>query len=344
MATEKVLLTGVTGFLGSHTAIQLLDKGYVVTGTLRTMNRAKEIEAVIARYTKNIDNLNFAEADLLDAGVWNELTKGKDFVQHIASPFPRELPKHEDDLIIPAKNGTLNVLKAAALNNVKRVVLTSSSGAIIYGKPKGQESNTYTENDWTDYLNKQDTTPYFRSKTIAEKAAWDFIKSEGSDMELVTICPGAILGPVLEKDFGTSANIVIKTMDGSSPAIPKIGFDMVDVRSVADLHVRAMEIKEAANQRFVGSAGFMSFKEVADTLRQAYPGWKIPGKSLPDFMVKLISNFEKSLKPILIDLGKERKVDNTKARTILNWEPIGTKEAVLACATSVIEQGILAKK
>ncbi|GAA4270890.1 aldehyde reductase [Aquimarina gracilis] len=341
MKKKKVLLTGVTGFLGSHTAIQLLNKGYEVTGTLRDMKRADEIGEVIAKSTSNIANLNFAKADLMDQKVWHDLTKEKDYVLHIASPFPRELPKHEDELIVPAMNGTLNILKASAKANVKRVVLTSSSGAIVYGREKSKRNGVYNENDWTDVSNKKDSTPYFRSKTIAEQAAWEFIRNNGNGLELTTICPGAILGPVLEKDFGTSANIVIKTMDGSSPALPNLGFDMVDVRSVADLHIKAMESTEAAGERFIGSAGFLTFKEVAAILREKYPDKKIPKTSLPNFAVRLFSNIDKTLKPILIDLGVERKVDNSKAKKILNWQPIPNQEAVLACAQSVVNLGLV---
>ncbi len=345
MTKRKVLLTGVTGFIGSHTTIQLLEKGYEVIGTMRNLKRATEIKSVIAQHTSNIDQLSFSEADLMDKDVWNDLMKDIDFVQHIASPFPRTLPKNDNELIIPAKNGTLNVLKAAAKNGIKRVVLTSSTGAIIYGKPKGQESGIFNENNWTDITNKKDSTPYFRSKTIAEQAAWDFIKQDNSVLELTTICPGAVLGPVLgpvlEKDFGTSANIVIKALDGSTPAVPKIGFDVVDVRSVAELHVLAMENPKAANERFVGSAGYLKFEDIATILRAAYPKRNVPRRTLPNFAVRLFANFETSLKPVLLDLGTERKVNNTKARRLLHWQPIDNKEAVLACAESVIQQGIL---
>lgn len=339
--SARVLLTGVTGFLGSHTTIQLLEKGYQVVGTLRNKARMAEIKAVIAQHTNHIEQLTFAEADLLDEAVWMKLMQDIDFVQHIASPFPSVLPKNEDELIVPAKKGTLSILKAAAQNGVKRVVVTSSSGAIVYGKSLNERNRTFTENDWTDETNKKDSTPYFRSKTIAEKAAWAFIEKDNSGLELTTVCPGAILGPVLEKDFGSSANIVIKTMDGSSPVVPKIGFDTVDVRSVADLLIKAMELPQAANQRYIGSAGFMTFQEVAKTLKAAYPDRKIPTGMLPNFFVKLYSNIEPSLKPILIDLGVQRKVDNTKAKQELGWQPIDNKEAVLSCAESLIALGIV---
>lgn len=338
---SKVLLTGVTGFIGSHTTIQLLEKGYEVVGTMRNLDRADDIKKVIAKHTDHIDKLTFAQANLTDADVWSDLMKGVDYVQHIASPFPRGLPKHEDDLIIPAKKGTLNVLKAAAANGVKRVILTSSSAAIAYGKDKDKRTSTFTEKDWTDVNNKKDTTPYMRSKTIAEKAAWDFIKNDASGMELTVICPVAVLGPVLEKDFGTSANIVIKAMNGSSPAVPKLAFSIVDVRSIADANIKAMEVPAAANERFVCSAGLLTFKEIADILSAKYPNKKVPKGVLPNFAVRLLAQIDKTLQPVLINLGVQRTLDSSKAKSLLNWQPIDEKEAVLSCAESVVKLGLV---
>lgn len=341
MSNKRILLTGISGFLGSHTAIQLLEKGYEVVGTIRNLHRANSIKSIIGQHTNSAHNLKIVEADLNKNELWNELTKNIDFVQHIASPFPRVLPKNESELIEPAKNGVLNILKASSANGVKRVVITSSLASVVYGKSKSETSNTFNENSWTDETNKKDTTPYIRSKTIAEKTAWEFIKNNTSGLQLVTVLPGAILGPVLEEDFGTSANLVIKTLDGSSPAVPKIGFDIIDVRSVADLLIKAMELPNAANQRYIASSGYLTFKEVAAILKKHYPGRKIPSKELPDFIVKLFSNFETSLKPILIDLGIKRKIDNSKAFKELNWKPLPAEEAVLSCAKSVIELGIV---
>ena len=337
----KVLLSGVSGFLGSHTTIQLLEKGYRVIGTVRDEARAEGVKTIVAQHTDNVSNLTIVQADLTDVKIWRELTKGVDYVQHIASPFPRELPEHEDDLIIPAKQGTLNVLQAAASNGVKRVVLTSSSGAIVYGKEKNRRNGMFNETDWTNIDHMDDTTPYFRSKTIAEKTAWDFIEKDNSTLELVTICPGAILGPILEQDFGTSANIVIKMMDGSTPAIPRIGFDIVDVRSVADLHIKAMEMDAAAGQRFIAASGYMSFKDVVEILRQKYPERRLPSFQLPNFALRILALFDKTIRPILVNLGYERKVDNTKAKKLLQWNPISTEEAVIACAESVNKQGLV---
>ncbi|MEO1435075.1 MAG: aldehyde reductase [Bacteroidota bacterium] len=333
---QKVLLTGITGFLGSHTAIALLNEGYEVIGTMRNLDRADSIRGIIAAHTQHMDRIAFVEANLTDAEVWKSLTEDVDYVQHIASPIPRVLPKHDEELVVPAKEGTLNVLRAAAGNGVKRVVVTSSTGAILYGKEKGKKDGIYTEKDWTDPTNLEDTTPYYRSKVYAEKAAWKFIQQSDSEMELVTVCPGAILGPVLEKDFGTSANIVIKTMDGSTPALPRLGFDMVDVRNVANLHLLAMEKPEAKGERFIASAGYRTFKQVADTLRSHYPKHRIPNYQIPNFAVRLFALLDPTLKPILPDLGIKRQVDHTKAKQLLNWDPGTPETAILACAESIV--------
>ncbi|MBT2622668.1 aldehyde reductase [Chryseobacterium sp. ISL-6] len=341
MNNKRVLLTGVSGFLGLHTAIQLLEKGYTVIGTLRNLERAGAIKAIIEKHTSNAQNISFVEADLKSTDVWFQLTENIDFIQHIASPFPRVLPKKEEELIEPAKSGTLNILKAASANGVKRVVITSSLASVMYGKTKNELASTLNENNWTDENNKKDTTPYIRSKTIAEKSAWKFIQKDRSGLELTTVLPGAILGPVLEDDFGTSANIVIKLMDGSTPALPKIGFDIVDVRSVADLLIRAMELPQAKNQRYIASSGYLTFKDIAAILKLHNPDRKIPSKELPDIFVKLLSNFDTALKPILIDLRIKRKIDTSKAINELQWKPLSLEEAVLSCAKSISELGII---
>lgn len=341
MNKSKVLLTGVTGFLGSHTAIELLNRGYQVTGSLRDMKRADAIQHVIAKHTQSINNLSFVQADLLDKGAWLKACKNQDFVIHAASPFPRELPKDEHELIIPAKEGTLNVLQAAKHNHVKRVVLVSSISTVVYGKQTDEMDRVFTEEHWTDESNKQDTAPYMRSKTIAEKAAWNFIKEEGKGMELVSILPGAMLGPVLEEDYGTSANIIVKILSGSMPAMPKIGFEIVDVRSVAKLLVDAMELENAAGNRYMASEGHMSMKELAEVLKTHFPDRKISTANLPNFLARIMSIFEPALKPVLLDLGLKRKVDASKAKRELGWKGHSMEKAILDCANSVIELGIV---
>jgi len=341
---KKVLLTGITGFVGSHTAVQLLEKGYHVIGTLRDMKRAASIKSVIAKHTSAIDNLSFAVADLQDAAIWKQLMVGVDYVQHIASPFPKTMPKDENELIIPARNGNMNILTAAASCKVKRVVVTSSGAAVQYGKPPERRRGIFDETDWTDENRKDDMAPYYKSKTIAEKAAWDFIKKDNSGLELSVVCPGLVLGSLLEEDFSASANAIVKMMDGSLPAVPKIGYDIVDVRSIASLLILAMEKPQAANQRYIGSAGFLSFSNIAEILKKAYPKMKIPSRKLPNWMVRVFSLFDATLKPVLIDLGAERKMNNSKAIKELGWKPIAVEEAVLSSAASILQFGIVKHK
>lgn len=338
---KKVLITGISGFLGLHIAIELLEQGYHVTGSLRNLKRKSEIIGILGKHTDNIQNLIFVEGDITNPEPWQEITKGLDYIIHSASPLPEVMPKNDDELIIPAKNGTLNILNAALKNSVQKVVVTSSMAAIVYGKNSSTKKNLYSEEDWTDETNHKDTNAYYRSKTIAEKAVWDFYKLNKDKIQITTINPSAILGPILKKETSASVNIVKKVLDGSTPAIPKIGLEVVDVRDVAKLHILAMENNNANGERFLCAAGFLNFKQIADILREEYPNKKIPKKILPNFLTRFISNFEKALKPILIDLDIERKVDNSKAKSILGWSPRTPKEAVLACAESLYTNGIL---
>ncbi len=335
MQGKNILLTGVTGFLGSHTTIELLNRGYQVRGTLRDQNKQHHIKEVIGKHSNKTENLSFYQIDLLDSYKdWKKAMESIDAIIHIASPFPTSLPKNEDDLIIPAKKGTLNILKAATELEIPKVIMTSSSGAVVYGNKKNA---TFSEKDWTNVQNKNDTTPYFRSKTIAEKEAWNFVKKTPGAPELVTILPGAILGPIIDKnDFGTSANLVKKMMDGSMPAMPKIGFETVDVRSVADAHIKALENPKANGNRYLCANGYLAFKDIADILRKEYPNKKIPSKELPNFLVKLFSVFDKDTKPILNDLNSRRLLDTSNILKELDWKPISLEQSVKDTAQSLL--------
>lgn len=341
MEKKRVLVSGISGFLGLHTAVGLLERGYRVLGTVRNPDRITELISILE--SKRIDpgDLEFAEADLVDNQVWFDLARRVDYILQVASPFPREMPRDPGELIIPAREGVLNVMRAASAAGVSRVVLVSSVGSVGYGKARGQRSGVFNEGDWTDHNNLRDTTPYYRSKTIAEKAAWDFVSADGSDLELSVICPAAILGPVLEKDFGTSANMIVKMLDGSTPVVPSLGYEVVDVRSVVDLLIRAMELPRAAGQRFVAASGFLSFGEMAALLRQEYPERRIPRIPIPDFFVRLAARFDRALQPLLVDLGEKRRFDASKAGEMLVWEPIAPEDAVLACAESLIELDVV---
>jgi dihydroflavonol-4-reductase len=333
MKKAKVLLTGITGFIGSHTAIHLLNHGYEVRGSMRNLQRADSIRSVIQEHTAQTENLEFVQAELLDMASWERAVEGVDYVLHMASPVPVALPKDENELIVPAREGTLNVLRAAQKAGVKRVVLTSSVAAIMYG----QESKRFTEADWTNVQDRKDTTPYVRSKTIAEREAWNYVNGM-ADMELVSVNPALVLGPILEKDYGSSAELIKKTMDGSLPGLAKLGFCLVDVRDVADMHRRALEVPEAAGERFICAGEFYWQKEVAHILRETYPQYrkKIPKRIVPDFVIRLAGLFDKEVNGTLHELSKPRLLSNEKARSILGWEPRSEKEAILSCAESLI--------
>jgi dihydroflavonol-4-reductase len=335
---QKVMVTGVTGFLGSHLTLQLLNKGYKVHGTARDLEKARDFKEILSKFTMNIENLEIREADLKEPGDWNDIMKDIEAVFHVASPFPQELPKDPDDLYIPAVEGTLNVLKAANRNGVKRVILTSSSGAVTYGRSRDDFKTVYNEKDWTDPHNQKDTTYYFNSKTLAERAAWDFMEKNGNGMKLTTICPGAILGPVLNGGMSASINIVKKTMEASAPMVPNMGYDMVDVRDVARLHILALENDESAGQRFIASSGYLFFRDVSNILKKAYPDRKIPTRVAPNLLLKILSRFDGTIEPLLIDLGKVRKLDHSKAEDILHWKPRPPEDAVLATAESLLQK------
>jgi dihydroflavonol-4-reductase len=341
MKENPVLVTGISGFLGLHTAVGLLQRGYRVLGTVRNLDRVPELKSILENSNLNLDGVEFGEADLLDKEAWFSLARQVECILHIASPFPREMPRDPEELIRPAREGVLNVMRAAAAAGVRRVVLVSSVGAVGYGKAHGQRSGLFTEEDWTDDANLRDTTPYFRSKTIAEKAVWEFMARDNSGLELSVVCPSAILGPVLERDFGTSANMIVKMLDGSTPAVPNLGYDVVDVRSVVDLLIRAMELPQAASERFIAASGYRSFSEMAALLRQKYPERKIPWIPLPAFLVRAAAHFEPALQPLRVDLGVKRRFDHSKAEDLLGWEPAVPEEAVLACAESLIELNIV---
>lgn len=336
------MVTGITGFIGSHVAVQLLNQGYSVRGTLRKLSQAEHIRSVISRHAST-DNLELAQADLLNAADWKTVMQDVDYVQHIASPFPRTIPKNDDDLIKPAVDGSLHVLRAALRADVKKAIVTSSIAAVLYGKDGGYRSSTYDEETWTDHRVTSDTTAYVRSKTLAERAVWSFYEHEccNDAMEVATVLPGAVLGPVLEDDYGTSAEIVLKMMNGSLPMIPRIGFEIVDVRDVADLHIRAMKSDYANGQRILATAGYTMMSTMATTLRQAFPDRKLPKRDLPNWLMRVFALVDGSVRQATVEIGSERKANSAKAKNLFDWQPRSPKEAIITCADSLIDQGLV---
>ncbi|MGI0524229.1 SDR family oxidoreductase [Rhizobium giardinii] len=336
-AGRLVAVTGIGGFLGRHVAAQLLRAGYDVHGTLRSLKKAKSVEAAI-RSAEGVvgGRLTFAVADLLSDNGWDAAFSGVTDVIHTASPFPSRVPKNEDELVVPAREGTLRVLRAAKGAGVRRVVLTSSIAAISYGPGRAP----FTEADWTD-VNGPLATPYYKSKTLAERAAWTFASESG--LELVVVNPGMILGPILGKETGTSVGVVQSLMQGRHPAMPDFSVPVVDARDVADAHVRAMIVPEAAGERFIVGGEALSIKDIARVLRQDFPAYarKLPKFVLPNWLAGLASRFDPGLKLIVGELGRDARVSNEKAKRILGWQPRPEAEAIRASADSLIAAGLV---
>jgi dihydroflavonol-4-reductase len=343
MAGELVLVTGGSGFIGAHCVLQLLSAGYRVRTSVRSLDREPGVRAVLnAGGMEPGAALSFSAADLMQDRGWPEAVGGCDYVLHVASPFPASVPKHEDDLIVPAREGALRVLRASRDAGVKRVVLTSSFAAIGYGS--NPPDRTFSEEDWTDA--SRAVGAYAKSKTLAERAAWDFVAREGGGLELSVVNPVGVFGPVLGPDISTSILIVQRLMDGSMPGCPRLSFGIVDVRDVADLHLRAMTNPGAKDERFLAVAGdFMRIVEIALVLkaRMGEAAARVPTRELPDWVVRLLAVFNRSVALITPELGKRKNATNAKARRVLGWAPRSNEDAVAATAESMITLGLLKK-
>jgi nucleoside-diphosphate-sugar epimerase len=334
---ESVLVTGGSGFIGSHCILDLLRAGYRVRTTVRSPEREATVRELLG--AESADELSFVTADLMiDAG-WEDAVSGCDFVLHVASPFPLGPPKHEDDLIVPAREGALRVLAAARAAQVRRVVMTSSFAAIGYGV--APRDVPFTEEDWSN-PDGHGVSAYAKSKTLAERAAWDFVAGEGSGLELAVVNPVGVFGPVLGPDFSTSIQLVKRLLEGSIPGLPRVAYGIVDVRDVADLHRRAMTEPGAAGERFLAVAGeFMTVPEIAAVLRERMgaDAKKVPTRVLPDWLVRLVSRFDSSVNQIVPELGKVKQASNEKAKRVLGWSPRPNEEAIVASAESLIRLG-----
>jgi nucleoside-diphosphate-sugar epimerase len=345
MSGELVLVTGGSGFIGAHCILQLLNVGYRVRTTVRALSREPGVRAMLeAGGAARLDALSFTAADLMSDAGWPQAVKDCAFVLHVASPFPLGVPKHDDELVVPAREGALRVLRAARDAGVRRVVLTSSFAAIGYGhKPTDRP---FSETDWTD-LAGGGSTAYVKSKTLAERAAWDFIGREGGALELAVVNPVAVFGPVLGADYSTSIELVQRMLDGKVPGCPRLSFGIVDVRDVADLHLRAMTDPSARGERFLATAGdFMTIKEIATVLkaRMGAAAARVPTRELPDWLLRLIALVDPSVRQIVPELGKRKNATSEKARHVLGWQPRSRENAIVATAESLIRLGLLQKK
>lgn len=341
ISSKPILVTGASGFIAIHTIVQLLEQGYKVRGTIRSLAKEAEVRETVSKFVQKDDQLEIVPADLNQDEGWKEAMKNVEYVLHVASPFPLNEPKHEDELIIPAVQGTLRVLHFAHAANVKRVVQVSSNAAISAGH--AGENRTFTEDDWSNIEKK--IGAYSKSKTLAERAAWDFINGaeNKNKLEMAAINPPFVLGPVPNKNYNTSSELVRTYLLRQVPGTARIKFGVVDVRDVASAIISAMTTKEAAGHRFLVSAGELWAKELADILYEEFSkrGYKVPTFQIPSLLVRVIALFNTKIAQLLNSLDWDYKLSNEKAKRILKWNPRSSKEAVLSMAESLIEQGLV---
>jgi dihydroflavonol-4-reductase len=345
MSGELVLVTGGSGFIGAHCILQLLNAGYRVRTTVRSLDRETSVRAMLEVGGVSAgDSLSFTAADLMSDAGWAPAAAGCDFVLHVASPLPFGVPKHEDELVIPARDGALRLLRAARDAGVRRVVLTSSFAAIGYGQ--GPSAQPYTEENWTD-PNSAGITAYAKSKTLAERAAWDFVAREGGALELSVVNPVGVFGPALGPDYSASIQFVQRLMDGAMPGLPRLSFGIVDVRDVAELHLRAMTSSAAKGERFLATAGdFMTVQAIAQLLRlrMGAAAARVPTRVLPDWLLRLAALLVPAARQVVPELGKLKNATSAKAGRLLGWRPRSSEDAIIATAESLIRLGLLRKR
>ncbi|MEQ1510444.1 MAG: NAD-dependent epimerase/dehydratase family protein [Sphingopyxis sp.] len=335
--TGTVFVSGGSGYIAGFLIRQLVADGWMVHTSIRNLAKEDQVRNLLG-----VDNakLKFFAADLMSDAGWAEAMAGCSHVAHVASPLPSNAPKSADELIIPARDGALRALKAAKAAGVKRFVMTSSAAAIAYGH--GKTKSRFTEADWTNVASK-DAYPYVQSKTIAERAARDWVAAEGGDMEYVTVNPSLVLGPLLSDDFSTSLEAIKKLIEGSLPGLPNFGFGVVDVRDVADLHVRCLTAPNMAGERFIASGPFLWMRDVAAILREGLgeQARKVPTRKLPNFLVKLSALFDPVIKQVVGELGNVREMDASHAKAVLGWETRPVAESILDTARDMIRLGLV---
>jgi dihydroflavonol-4-reductase len=334
---DTVFLTGASGFIAKHIIVQLLNAGYHVRGSVRSLARGDEVVAAVTPHLDDASDLDkrlsFVALDLANDDGWDGVMDGCSALLHTASPFPLAQPKNDEEIIRPAVDGTLRALKSAQSSGIERVVLTSSAVAVMNSElPPGRTA--YDERDWSE-----DSFPtqnaYGRSKTHAEKAAWAFVAKESSNIQLTTINPVLVLGPALGKHYGTSLQVAERIFSGKDPMQPRFGIPIVDVRDVAAMHVKALSTPQGEGQRILASDQFLWMKDMAQTMKQAYPDRGIKTREAPDFLIKMMAMFDSDIKTIIPQLGVPLNVSNQRAKDILGIDFIPARNAILASAESI---------
>ena len=336
---KTVLVTGGSGYLGGWCIVELLRRGYRVRTTIRDPAREREVQEAVASQVDPGHHLTVHQAHLLSDEHWDNVIEGCDYVLHVASPFPPKQPKDPDELIVPAREGTLRVLGKALDHDVKRVVVTSSIAAIRLAK--GTEQRPLTEEDWTD-PDADGLTPYVRSKTIAERAAWDLVRERGAEDRLAVVNPGAIIGPLLHDDMSYSVQSVERLLKGM-PGVPRLGFNFVDVRDVADLEIRAMTSPDASGKRFIAVTEWLWMSEAGQILRDRLgdQASKVPTRTVPNLVVRGMALFDGGIRSIVGTLGKRTDLSSERARTTLGWSPRPIEDTIAETGESLISHGVV---
>lgn len=338
--SSTVLVTGGSGYIGGWCVAQLLQQGHTVRTTVRSRAREPQVRAALGKIVDAQNRLSFFEADLMSDKGWDEAASGCEYVLHVASPLGVQEPKDPNVLIVPAREGAKRAIAAAIKAGAKRVVMTSSVAATSPGPDVGDY--VADETVWTDPT-KSGVSAYSQSKTYAERAAWELIKEHGGNTTLATVNPALVLGPVMSGDFSESIQVVQRLLAGKVPGIPRLGFNVVDVRDVADLHIRAMTAPEAAGQRFIAAHTFAWMGEMAQILRARLgdKAAKVPTRKVPDFVLRLVSLFDRDLTAVTPSLGKKHSYSSAKAQTMLGWKPHTLEDTLIDCANSLIANNLV---
>lgn len=335
---QLVLVTGGSGFIAVLIILQLLQQGYKVRTTVRSLNRTDNIiEDLTNGGIKNFDNLSFVETDLTSDKNWDKAVEGATYVIHVASPTPKLNFKNENEMIRPAVDGVLRVLRVSRDAGVKRVVLTSAYGAVFAGHKN--RTTPYTEEDWSN-LKAKNIHPYQKSKTMSERAAWKFIQEEGNGLELSAVNPVGVMGPVLSAKYSHSNVQIQQMLEGKIKSLPKVDSGYVDVRDVASLHILAMTSPKANGERFLATTGeTLSMMDVANILRETFPKYaaNLPTKTIPNWLVKTAAVFNPQLRMIASIVGGYAETSDEKATTLLGWTHRSAKESIIATAQSMID-------
>lgn len=321
----RILVTGATGYIALHILARLLNRGETVVGSARsTKSDGKIREAILPELSDKaaLEKYSTVALDLTSDDGWAEAMNGVDRVIHTASPFPLTQPKDDEELIRPAVDGTLRVLRAARDAGVSRVAMTSSSVAIM----ENHEKTVFDERDWSS--DGPTLSPYARSKTRAERAAWDFLRDEAPGLELAVINPTFVQGAPLGETYGTSVSVIERLLEGKDPMLPRVGFPICDVGDVAEAHIRALEVPDAAGHRHIVSDRFLWFREMADVVREAVPSANPARREAPNFAMRVLALFDPAIRTIVPQLGRKFEGDNRRLREVLGIEPRDVRESI----------------